>query len=307
MTGAGDLLRAAELLQLGVAADEPRQPPSDGRLQAGPRLAGPRHLVDLHRLGEAPHRHGAERLHLDVALDQRQRLGRDHDRAGIGDLLHPRGQVRSLSHRGVVHVEIAADGAHDDLPGVQPDTDLDHGRVRASYVFRVLLHAFLHPDRRIAGPHGVVLMGERRAEQRHDPVAHHLVDRALIAVDGLHHPFEHRIEEFAGLLGIAISEQLHGALEVGEEHGHLLALAFERGFRVDDPLGENAGVYDAGETGAFAEELARPHSGQNFAVADSSLPQLGHRGANPVPHSSQNFAPRRISWEQRGHCITCAR
>jgi hypothetical protein len=28
-------------------------------------------------------------------------------------------------------------------------------------------------------------------------------------------------------LGIAVGEQLHGALEVGEEHRHLLALAFE--------------------------------------------------------------------------------
>jgi hypothetical protein len=30
---------------------------------------------------------------------------------------------------GVVHVEIAADGAHDDFPGVQTDADLDDGPV----------------------------------------------------------------------------------------------------------------------------------------------------------------------------------
>jgi hypothetical protein len=34
----------------------------------------------------------------------------------------------------------------------------------------------LHPERRIAGPHSVILMGERRAEESHDPVAHDVVD-----------------------------------------------------------------------------------------------------------------------------------
>ena len=67
-----ELLGAAELLQLGVAADEPRQPPPGGRLQAGPRRARPRHLVDLHGVGEPLHRHGAERLHGDEAFHQLQ-------------------------------------------------------------------------------------------------------------------------------------------------------------------------------------------------------------------------------------------
>ena len=78
----------------------------------------------------------------------------------------------------------------------------------------------------------MVLVGERGAEQRHDAVAHHLVDGALVAVDGLHHALEDRVEELAGLLGIAVGEQLHRALEIGEEHGDLLALALERGLEV---------------------------------------------------------------------------
>ena len=52
-------------------------------------------------------------------------------------------------------------------------------------------------------------MRERRAEQRHDPVAHHLVDRALVAVDRFHHVLEHRIEDLPRFLGIAVGEQLH--------------------------------------------------------------------------------------------------
>src|SRR5205807_7804422 len=68
VTGAGQLLRAAEMLQLGVAADEPRQAAPGGRLEASPRRACPRHLVTLPRVGEALDRHGAECLHGDVAF-----------------------------------------------------------------------------------------------------------------------------------------------------------------------------------------------------------------------------------------------
>jgi hypothetical protein len=61
-------------------------------------------------------------------------------------------------------------------------------------------------------------MRHRRAEERHDPVAHHLVDGALVAMDRFHHQLEDGIGEVARFLGIAVSEQLHRALEVGEEH-----------------------------------------------------------------------------------------
>jgi hypothetical protein len=36
-------------------------------------------------------------------------------------------------------------------------------------------------------------------------------------VNRLHHPFDHRVEELASFLGVAVGEQLHRALEVGEE------------------------------------------------------------------------------------------
>ena len=73
----------------------------------------------------------------------------------------------------------------------------------------------------------MILVGERRTEQRHDAVAHHLVDRALVVMDRLHHAFEHRIEDLARLLGIAVGEQFHRALEVGEQDRDLLALALQ--------------------------------------------------------------------------------
>jgi hypothetical protein len=65
-----------------------------------------------------------------------------------------------------------------------------------------------------------------------------LVDGALVAVDGFHHAFEDRVEQLPGLLGVTVREQLHRPLEVGEQHGDLLALAFERRLGSQDLLGE---------------------------------------------------------------------
>src|SRR5207245_1350601 len=79
---------------------------------------------------------------------------------------------------------------------------------------------------------------ERRPEERHDPVAHYLVDGALITMDGLHHPLEDWIEDLARFLGVAVGEQFHRALEVGEEDRDLLALALEGRLRCKNLLRE---------------------------------------------------------------------
>jgi hypothetical protein len=61
-------------------------------------------------------------------------------------------------------------------------------------------------------------------------------------MDRLHHAFEHGVEELPRFLGVPVGQQLHRALQVGEEHGHLLALAFEGGLGGEDLLGRCFGV-----------------------------------------------------------------
>ena len=134
-----------------------------------------------------------------------------------------------LPDGGVVHVQVTADGAHDHLARIEPHADL-HGRAaHALELVRVDVDSSLHPQRGIAGADRVVFVGHRRPEQRHDAIAHDLVDGALVVMDGLHHALEHGVEELPGLLGVAVGEQFHRALQVGEEHRHLLALALEGG------------------------------------------------------------------------------
>ena len=140
--------------------------------------------------------------------------------------------MRGLPDRCVIHVEVTADRAHDHSTGVQADANSDRDAFSPSRAIAVPSDRLLHHERRVARPHGVILVGNRRAEECHDPVAHDLVHRALVPVYRFHHPFENRVEKLPRLLGIAVGEQLHRALQVGEEYGDLLALAFQGGLEV---------------------------------------------------------------------------
>ena len=106
--------------------------------------------------------------------------------------------------RVVVHAEVVADRAHQHLARVQPDPRADLYAVGAAQLGRLVLHGALDRQRRVAGAHGVVLVRDRRAEQRHDAVAQNPVDRALVAVDGVHHHAERRIQNAPRVLRIGV-------------------------------------------------------------------------------------------------------
>ena len=84
----------------------------------------------------------------------------------------------------------------------------------------------------------MILVGERCPEQRHDAVAHHLIDEAFVAVHRFHHALQHWGENFARLLGVSVGKQLGRTLHVGEQHGDLLALSLDGRTRLEDPLGQ---------------------------------------------------------------------
>ena len=78
----------------------------------------------------------------------------------------------------------------------------------APHLVGVAADRLLHGQGGVAGAHGVVLVRERGAEERHDAVAHDLVDGALVAVHRLHHALEDGVQELARLLRVAVGEQL---------------------------------------------------------------------------------------------------
>ena len=238
---ASPLQRPAKDVKLGFASHEASEAASSSGFEPAVQRTDPEEFENLHRVRESPYRHRAERVDLNKALDQPGGVGCEQDGAGGGQLFHPRREVRGLADSRVVHVQIAADGPHDNLAGVEPHSDLKIDTVSATRLVHVSLDRLLHAESRIAGPNSVLLMGERRAEERHDPIAHHLVDRSFVTVHGLHHPLQHGIEQLAGVFGVAVSQQLHGGLQVSEEDGDLLSLALEDGLGREDPLGEVLG------------------------------------------------------------------
>ena len=242
--GGGALEPPLEAAHLVLAAEEAGQR-AGRRLHArGRRRAA--QLEDRDRLLEALDRHRAVRLDLDVAIGEAAGGVGDERRPRPGQLLHARRQVCRLAHGAVLDVEVAADRAHDDVAGVEAHADLHVDALPPPQLVGVAADRALHAQRRVAGAHGVVLVGDGRAEQGHDAVAHHLVDRALVAMDRLHHALEHGIEEGARVLGVAIGQELERALEVGEEHGDLLALAGQRRAGRQDLAGEVHGRVSVG-------------------------------------------------------------
>jgi hypothetical protein len=84
-------------------------------------------------------------------------------------------------------VEIVANGAHHDLPRVEANPDLHLDTVDAAYFVAVAADRLLHGQRRIAGPDGVVFMGDRCPKQDHNAIAHDLVHGAFIVVHSRYH------------------------------------------------------------------------------------------------------------------------
>src|SRR5207245_2167110 len=84
----------------------------------------------------------------------------------------------------------------------------------------------------------VVLVRDGRTEEGHDAVAGELDDRPLEAMHALGEDMEEAIHDAVPVLGVELLGEVHRAFHVGEEDGHLLALAFERAAGAEDLLGQ---------------------------------------------------------------------
>jgi hypothetical protein len=52
----------------------------------------------------------------------------------------------------------------------------------------------------------MIVMGDGRAKQSHDAVAHDLLDRPLVAAHGGHRALQHRVENRSRVFGIVLGE-----------------------------------------------------------------------------------------------------
>ncbi len=120
----------------------------------------------------------------------------------------------------------------------------------------------------------MVLVGDRRPEQRHDPVAGELVDGALVPVDAVCEELEQTVHHLTPLLGVDPLGELHRPGDVGEQDRRVLALAGRLGGAGAGPLAK----------------LLRSREGRRGTIGVSSLPQAAQKrdpGGLPCPHPVQ--------------------
>src|SRR3990172_5343402 len=170
----------------------------------------------------------------------------DRPRPRLGQRLQARGQVHGVSLGGVVHAEVVPDLADDHEPRIHADPEGDPLAAAPLKLVADLPHGLLDRQRRFHRARRVVLQGEGRAEQGHDPVAGELVHRALVPVDLRQHHLEEAIHQVVELLRVELLGEAGEVLEVGEEDGDLLALALQRRPGREDALGQVLGRVGAG-------------------------------------------------------------
>ena len=243
-----DLLELAQLL---VAADE-------RRLEGiGSALATPvRHDADSpprgHRAGLALQGVLAERFEHDRPLGSALRRLADEDGPGIGNALQAGRGVHEIAgdHALVRRPEGYGRLSREDAgprrePGLQaghPVDDLERGAHR---------------------PLRIVLVGYRRAPDRHDRVTDELLDRPAVDPDHLGGGVEVAREELPDGLGIAVLRQRREPDEIGEQDrdetsfGHR-RLADRSGWRL---AGSGRGALRAGDLQPAAAGAAEPRGG----------------------------------------------
>ncbi len=235
------LERGLQLSALGVATDEPRQPARGGhRLEARVCRPGPDQLQHALARPRALELELAQLAQLELAFDQGGGGRADRRRSRRGQRLDPLAQRGRVADRHEVHVHVVADRAHDHLAGVQPAPDRELHPVAPRQLRGQPGHLALELEHRQARAPRVVLVRERRAEDRQQAVTGELVDGPLERMDRGRGDPQEAIEDKAPALGVQRAGQLHRADDVGVHHRHLLALALDPRALLQDPGLERA-------------------------------------------------------------------
>src|SRR5437870_11286843 len=197
----------------------------------------------------------------------------------LGELLHALREPDGRPLRGVVHAVVVADRADHDFAGVEPHAHREAEALLEAEPARVAADLLDETERRVAGPARVVLVRDRRAEERHYAVAGELGDGALEAMHALGEEGSEALHDVVEHFRIGLLGEVHRSLHVGEEDRHLLAFAFEGGARGEDLLGEMP--RRVGRGGPLGSR--RGDSGQQgAAVPTEFLAGLDRRSTRPA-------------------------
>ncbi len=231
---------------------------------------GREELVGLLGLLFALDLHLAERLKLEKGLNQMVAVLGEEDGAGLGQALHPGSEVGGVSDGGVVHTEIIADFAHHHGARVEADAELEVDAILLLQLLPVVRQGFLDGKGGMAGSLGMVLVGQRGAEEGHHPIAGELVDGALVAMDLIHEDLKAPVQDLMDLFRVQLLREGGVGGHVGEEDSDDLALPFYRGAGGEDLVGQVLGGVGSGD-GVVGERGGRRELGKFMTTFATEL------------------------------------
>ena len=178
------------------------EPPFRAHLEPGAQPAGAHDLVRVDGLRFPLDRLRAQGPGDEVAAHGPVGILGDDDLARLRQVQHARRQVGRIPHGRVVHAQIVADAGHHHETRIQPQAHAKRDPPGALEFGAVALQDALHAQGRMHGPLGMVLMGNRGAEERHDAVAQELVDRPFVAVHLTQHQLKGPVHELVDVFGV---------------------------------------------------------------------------------------------------------
>jgi hypothetical protein len=150
----------------------------------------------------------------------------DRPSSQVASRLETRRYVRRVPHRGVIHAQIVPNAPHHDETGVEALPHLEADPLAAPKFLLIPLQGCPNPQRRMDCALRVVLVGNRRPEEGHDPIAEELVHRALVAVNFGQHHLKGAIHQAMDFFRVEPFRERGEARDIHEENRHLLALPF---------------------------------------------------------------------------------
>ena len=217
--------RGHELRELGIAAHQRRRQPQRGQPPGRSRLRQrAQHAMHHDGLGLALGRYRARGLEGKGVLGEPIRGLGHQDGPGLRRRQQPRGRVHGIARHRVGRLRAPAEATRHHRPRVKADVERHRLAEPPLPLPAERRGALQHVQRRPHRPLRVVLVGHRRAEHRHDRVAHELLHEAVIARDRLGQRVEERGLEGAHHLGVEPLGQRGEAGQIGEEDGDLAAV-----------------------------------------------------------------------------------
>ncbi len=182
------------------------------------------HEVGVDRRVEALELQAGHRMHVERPSDLPVGLGGDEDAAHGSGGLQAGGPVDRRPDRDEVVSGPLAQGADDDLAGVDADAHPRRHSEPALDLVTELGRRGRHGQTRADRSLGVVLVGAVQTEHRHDGVADELLDDPAVRLDGRLPAGEAGGDDGPGVLRVQLPGQDGEVHEVGEQDADQLAL-----------------------------------------------------------------------------------